>query len=134
MSSLILCRIRSLKLSAGGPSFFIGGAFQAKALSAVGVEHGDETLGLARDLQAGLLKGRDDLGAVAHEAVLDPPLDHRVDRLAIPSPLRGFQSDLTVARTGRVVGIGPTVFVVQGVLECPVEALPARGSDVEGAP
>lgn len=89
-------------------------------------------LALARHGEAGPLQLGDDLGPVAHQAILDPALHHRVQERPVDHPFRSLQRDLPIAGQLRVIGPRPAVLDVQGIAQRCVQALPARRRDVEG--
>ena len=119
-------------------------SLETPAVPGLGVQCGQVVLALARHFEARLPQRGDDLGTVAHHAVLDA-LDQVVpDQVAWggfePEPgsqLRRFDvgavSGLLHSGPGRIVRTAPAVLVVEGVAERIERPLPARRSNVEAA-
>ena len=103
---------------------------------------GHVVLALARHVEFRLLQRGDDVGTVAHDAVLDALHQVVPDQLARvgldlqPGPqLRGVDvgavAGLVRPCAGRVVGPAPAVLVVEGVAQRAEGLLPARRRDVQ---
>ena len=117
-------------------------SFQPPPFAGLRVAGGQVVLAPAGHLEAGLLQGGDHIGAVLHQAVLDPLQEVVADQLARagfvfetgPELRRldvGAVAGLVRPGPRRVVGAAPAVLVVQGVAQRVERLLPAGGRDVQ---
>ena len=119
-------------------------SLQPPPLPGFRVADGHVAVALARHFESRSLEGGDDIGAAAHDAVLDALHQIVADQLARvglylqagPQLRRldvGAMAGLLRPRPRRVVGPAPAVLVVEGVAQRVEGLLPARWRDVQAA-